>query len=355
MDGQTTDIIIQREIIMKYGFDKIKIEDETCIKHSPDLRKYIYKYLKLNQDKLGKDQLKILYKQNLIAITKDNLHEYVQKLYIEPIKYNKIRIVKNKTYSLLYDKIIKDIKGINFDINDYNIYTFLKDNNKLIQELVTKYLALETVITTSISEAIAINESTEASKEESKEESKNKEIEIFMDKNENIDTYITKNFEFKSPTDQTIIDKCKNSIMMISDNIDMNNIKNFPIIILYNIPSNKIIIIDTIVFYLFLVASKYDVFNYYTVISLYSDTTYGTELDKIICDYIRIICKSYLNKYYLFDKINPNISLYYKKYLVISEEKEIIKETPEFKRFYKTFKREFINFKIDQPITNYNL
>ena len=282
--GQKIDIIIQKELL-----NKIKQSGGTyeCdLESDLELRDYIYQYLKRQQQIIDKQNKKIHYKQNIIALLKNDLSSYQHKLYLPP-----------------YDTDGKDI-------NDINLRNIMKTNKKeFIIDLYNKYLNIDNnKVLNQNNINIELQKQNEINQEQNKEQQKETSVELNININFNkkdldsdlilLNTMNILNYDYQN---KILISYTSNN------NYFMNNY-----LILYK--KDKFVIMDYNCFYLMMI---YGSLNGYTVISIFNKKQYGNIINEKILNFIIILAKYVINKTTIDN---------YKNYIIDTEEYQYVED-----------------------------
>jgi hypothetical protein len=357
LDGQTTDIIIQKESYTKYKrclnrteidiIDKIDTKDtkkENC-NNVNTVRKFIYTILKENNNKYENNKIKAVCEQNVKALLKTNTRDYIQFLYLafEDI----IRIheefqkdIQKRKYlpDSIQMQLINTFK-INNNLNIYNIFNSYYSDD-IINSLIKLYIE-------NINKSqghVLVEEHEQVEEQEEEEEEEEEMLERLDIEHNKISTQIT--------ISNDNLDK-KNSIIMICT--DYTNIY-----IIYDKKNAIIFIFSITEFIKFITRQTIEhlrLSNLY-IVTLNSDYYYTYNIDEKVHDrleekepielqeinFVKIIAKLYIGKY--------------KKSIILSSNESIIKSSAEFEAFYKTFKRHYIHqyiniSRIDRYMTKY--
>jgi hypothetical protein len=325
LETQSIDIIIQEEIIEEFKGQRT-CPDITidCVKEDCNLRDFIFNYLKKNNDNVEKIKNKFLFRQNILALLKDQIFDYKQYLYIELVNYKKldytdeninIKIVDPKLNSLFKKYAQEDI----IDINIYNIYNIYR-NDDIINLLITDLFSYDETTFASIS----------------------MEQEQEQEQNTSIISNIIQQHKLYISEQKIEIRVLENNIIMLIDN--MNETFYEPISILYDNINNTIYIFDNTNFLRFI---SYINIENFTILSIYTNEQFNKKIKSELVQYIIIIAKIYYN----LDKMYDNK---YTEIFLTQKEKTIMKSS-EFISFYHTFTNNYINNKIDNVITTYKM
>jgi hypothetical protein len=328
MKGQSIDIIIQEEIYIKYSDCTREKEREkekenrgiknqqkiiknklvkTCYQNN-NIRLFLFTLLLTNNNKIENKKIKMLIKQNILALGKHNNRTHIQKLYIPPQNQHSMikKVRDNKDINRIILDNIENNNLLQLDI--YNIYKIYNVANETINNLLNIY-----VIKNTIEVSTCQNKETK------------KDIELPKRAESQIEMYNLNINHYRSLSDN-------DRIIIIYDNIKYKT----NVFIIYNPNTNILLILDIVYFIMFIGCQTYTTLcnNNNIIISLYTKYTYRfnntASITEAQLSYIRIIVKLYMQK------INKdNLKLLYNE--------QLIQETDEYIAFNTNFDYHYIN------------
>ena len=321
LDGkQKIDIIIDNKMIENNN----EIMIGGSCQNFTNISSSLFNVLKENQRSLDKQKEKMLCKQNILGLLKENSTSSDILLYIDPSN-DEIKLT-NK----LYDKIKKKIKKNNWTefnnliLNDINLVTKIKNlnfndkkkllNSKIIKLLKKYFQYEENIYINTINKSIQLEKSENINKQKINFENINN---IFLEK---INLVILANLSGN-------IDMY-NGIIFCAD-CEKNYMNYF---ILYHKKKKSIYVFNYKIFIRFLLYNQIDDFyDKFVLISLLNDSFYGKKItneEYKYYEYLKIIIINFIR-----NNIDDfKYSFTSKQLKILSEENEIIK------KIYETFK-----------------
>jgi hypothetical protein len=284
--GQTIDIIFNNkfeQIMKQIGGACHNFKDITA-----DIRTTLFNKLKIEQNKIETMKKKVLLKQNIIALCKKNTTENSIILYIDPSSPAFI------TKMIEYQVKMGDYK---VDIDSINIIDIINKQDStripLIIEMMKAYFAIPTYDLLSVKQNQALLQNKTNTLSMKLVTNKSTEIDLSKQINFPYDPNIMKqegkiyyNFEYQM--------RNNNQILCIFDLV-----KNLNVVILYNERLNNLVLLDITQLNYFFMYNNHDIFNGYTLISLFDSSQYGKILDNDILKIIVIISKQLIRNFIL--------------------------------------------------------
>jgi hypothetical protein len=120
-----------------------KYKQRSCYQNN-NIRTFLFTLLYSNNNKIENNKIKMLFKQNILALSKQKLQLSIQDLYILPQNYaNVIQNLEDRGRNAILLKKLKEDTLLNLNLyNIYKIYTF---NNDIINNLIHKLININMI------------------------------------------------------------------------------------------------------------------------------------------------------------------------------------------------------------------
>jgi len=312
LDSQKIDIIFNSKFI-----DLIIQTGGNCDNFNKITRQNIKASLKKNllkqQDLLDKQKEKILLKQNIFAIYKDDTYKNNELiLFCDPSSRKYLQLLQ------IFNEFKKEKSLLNIDydndtLNISRIYNKIDENKYcLFMYLIFKYFNYELINLKEIKKNIVYDheEEKEEEEEEEKEEEKTKKQKIlFFAESIIIDEPKTILYNLKTINLENKEITSKNQILLTSCNLNfienfLENSLRFDTILIYDNQNNNLCIFTLRDLSIFLMYND-NISENYTIISIYNSSIYGKIINKGLINYLLQITVSIINK--ITEPFKPNI------------------------------------------------
>jgi hypothetical protein len=257
LDSQTIDIIFNNK------FDEIISQKGGCnsfifTSDNLNIRQNLFKMLKKEQTTIDEMKDKILLKQNIIALCKENTTNNIQIQYIDP---------SSSEFNEMGDKTI-DIKNILNLIQHSSC-----SSNQIIQDMVEKYLTSQTMISPRQNQVLL------------SEENQMNVVSVDLSTEKSIEIQLNTQINFPySPSaleqqgivysDFKYLNNYSNQILCL-----FNLVNNMNCVIVFNKTLMSIVLLDITQLHHFFTYNDYDISKQYTLISLFDSSQYGVQLE----------------------------------------------------------------------------